>query len=278
MADEQVAAILLAAQILARLVEQAGQLAVNVGIEGCRVDAFLVARTLDDVAAEEDRHRAQVVAGVFPLDAFPNCPLVFRIDVGMIEGNHQATGAPVDQGLGGGENTRLFRNMTDGAGFADFLGYRLDHAVIHQGPLAVAIGCRTKTFVAGGDNHADLGTVPLDDRVGADGVGKTDDVRVVKKIAQRYRESPRGFLDAFHETHRQVVRRGGRLDGPKLVTAGDEAVGKSAASVDIDRESHTRSLRCNCSGSSGCLVVCFVQPRPGGTPMAPYRTKVMSSS
>jgi hypothetical protein len=86
--------------------------------------------------------------------------------------------------------------------------------------------------------QADFAAIPLNDGVGANGVGKPNDVGVKQEVFHGKTQAVRSGLDAFQEANGQVVGGGGNFYGHGLVLVIKKSVGKSAARVDINRATH----------------------------------------
>jgi len=218
------------AQVLAGFVQQAGQLAVDVGVEHGAVDALAQARPRRDVRGQEHRHRTQVVARIFGLDGGAGGAFGGRIGVAAIERDDQAVGAAVDEHLGGlqnlvGRGRRVERQNHVGG----------DQR--HLGRL-IAIAGRRVGLGAGADDQADLGAGALNDGIRADSVGKTHHLGLGQQVFDRHAEGVSPGADALHETDRQVVGRRRRLDGAEGLAAGEEPVGEGAAGIDVNRVTH----------------------------------------
>ena len=139
---------------------------------------------------------------------------------------------------------------------------RLPRDVLHDGvvlrPLVAADV--DDVAVAGGRDHAGLGAVVLQHRVGRDRGAVEDVGDGVRRRAAPLAE--RG--DARRRALRRIVRRGGHLVNRALarLAVGDDEIGKGAADIDADQFHGPSAHSCGPAAAPGCRA--FAAERPGG--------------
>ena len=240
------------AQVEFQRAEAEIHLRVQEGVHDRRLGAGILALPPGHLVRQQERHRAEQVAGIILEEDFPRAEFVRRVDDGIGEHDDQRLGTGIDQRRDLRAQMRFVERQEGVAGIVDALAHLADHRDRHDRLGAVGVGDvllarlveafavaaaarqRDRRLEPRRHQRADARALALDQRIGAERRRVAHRIDAAQHVADRLAQLGAARGQRPVEAEREIMVGGQRLAADADTVPDDEGVGERAADIDRD--------------------------------------------